>query len=135
MLVVRQYVRTPLSISVADTSFQGAICLDTLSSAWSPVLTIKSALLSLQSLLSTPEPKDPQDAEVAKMLMVRPKEFERVAAEWAEKYAGAPKRERGETSGGATAESLKKRVKKSKEQEEAERLAQYVDRPPITWKL
>ena len=49
---------------------QGAICLDTLSSQWSPVLTIKSALISLQSLLSTPEPKDPQDAEVAGMLMV-----------------------------------------------------------------
>ncbi|KAI4147013.1 MAG: hypothetical protein LQ340_005727 [Diploschistes diacapsis] len=107
------------------SSQTGAICLDTLSSAWSPVLTIKSALLSLQSLLSTPEPKDPQDAEVAKMLMRHPKEFERVAAEWAEKYAGAPKRERGETSGGATAETIKKRQKKSKEQEEEDRRAQY----------
>ena len=69
---------------------QGAICLDTLSSAWSPVLTIKSALLSLQSLLSTPEPKDPQDAEVANMLLRTPKEFERVARQWATIYAGAP---------------------------------------------
>ncbi|WP_423776861.1 ubiquitin-conjugating enzyme E2 [Bacillus velezensis] len=51
------------------------MCLDTLSSAWSPVLTIKSALLSLQSLLSEPEPKDPQDAEVATMLINHPKEF------------------------------------------------------------
>ena len=107
-------------------SAQGAICLDTLSTPWSPVLTIKSALLSLQSLLSTPEPKDPQDAEVAKMLMRNPKEFHRVAAEWAVLYAGAPKRERGETSGGATPETMKKRQKKSKEQEEAERVAQYV---------
>ena len=103
---------------------KGAICLDTLSSAWSPVLTIKSALLSLQSLLSTPEPKDPQDAEVAGMLMRNPKEFDRVAAEWAVKYAGAPRRERGEASGGATSETTKKRLKKSKEEEEAERLAQ-----------
>ncbi|KAJ5921305.1 hypothetical protein N7466_009631 [Penicillium verhagenii] len=69
---------------------QGAICLDTLSSAWSPVLTIKSALLSLQSLLSTPEPKDPQDAEVANMMMRTPKEFDRVARQWATIYAGAP---------------------------------------------
>lgn len=69
---------------------QGAICLDTLSSAWSPVLTIKSALLSLQSLLSTPEPKDPQDAEVANMLLRTPKEFDRVARQWATIYAGAP---------------------------------------------
>ncbi|KAJ5518980.1 hypothetical protein N7453_001402 [Penicillium expansum] len=72
------------------SSQTGAICLDTLSSAWSPVLTIKSALLSLQSLLSTPEPKDPQDAEVANMLLKSPKEFERVAREWAVIYAGAP---------------------------------------------
>ncbi|KAJ5955211.1 hypothetical protein N7501_009490 [Penicillium viridicatum] len=72
------------------SSQTGAICLDTLSSAWSPVLTIKSALLSLQSLLSTPEPKDPQDAEVANMLLKSPKEFERVARDWAVGYAGAP---------------------------------------------
>jgi len=107
------------------SSQTGAICLDTLSSAWSPVLTIKSALLSLQSLLSTPEPKDPQDAEVAGMLMRNPKEFDRVASEWAVKYAGAPKRERGETSGGASSETLKKKQQKSKEEEEAERIAQY----------
>jgi ubiquitin-conjugating enzyme (huntingtin interacting protein 2) len=69
---------------------QGAICLDTLSSAWSPVLTVKSALLSLQQLLSTPEPKDPQDAEVAKMMMRQPAEFARVARQWAVRYAGAP---------------------------------------------
>ena len=60
------------------------------------------------------------------MLMRHPKEFERVATEWAEKYAGAPKKERGETSGGATAETLKKRQKKSKAEEEAERLREYV---------
>ncbi|KAJ5933832.1 hypothetical protein N7454_006161 [Penicillium verhagenii] len=72
------------------SSQTGAICLDTLSSAWSPVLTIKSALLSLQSLLSTPEPKDPQDAEVANMMMRTPKEFDRVARQWATIYAGAP---------------------------------------------
>ncbi|KAJ5378685.1 hypothetical protein N7509_011804 [Penicillium cosmopolitanum] len=72
------------------SSQTGAICLDTLSSAWSPVLTVKSALLSLQQLLSTPEPKDPQDAEVAKMMMRQPAEFARVARQWAVRYAGAP---------------------------------------------
>jgi len=72
------------------SSQTGAICLDTLGTAWSPVLTIKSALLSLQSLLSTPEPKDPQDAEVAKMLMNHPVQFQHTAREWAVKYANAP---------------------------------------------
>ncbi|KAK6330670.1 Ubiquitin-conjugating enzyme E2 1 [Orbilia javanica] len=72
------------------SSQTGAICLDTLSAAWSPVLTIKSALLSLQSLLATPEPKDPQDAEVAGMLLRNPKQFEEIARQWAVQYAGAP---------------------------------------------
>ncbi|MCJ1362445.1 Ubiquitin-conjugating enzyme E2 1 [Acarospora aff. strigata] len=107
------------------SSQTGAICLDTLSSAWSPVLTIKSALLSLQSLLSTPEPKDPQDAEVAGMLMRNPKEFDRVAREWAVKHAGAPKRERGEGSGGTSAETPRQREQRSREEEERARLAAY----------
>lgn len=78
------------SRDLADLAFQGAICLDTLSSNWSPVLTIKSALISIQGLLASPEPKDPQDAEVASMLLKNPKEFERIAREWSVKYAGAP---------------------------------------------
>lgn len=60
------------------------------------------------------------------MLMRNPKEFDRVASEWAVKYAGAPRRERGEASGGATSGSLKKKQQKSREEEEAERVAQYV---------
>jgi len=72
------------------SSVTGAICLDTIGSAWSPVMTITSTLLSLQSLLTTPEPNDPQDHEVAKMLKENPAQFQRVAREWAVKYAGAP---------------------------------------------
>lgn len=60
------------------------------------------------------------------MLMRNPKEFERVAQEWAVKHAGAPKRERGEGSGGSTSETLKQRQQKSKEEEEAERVARFV---------
>ncbi|KAL4946299.1 hypothetical protein BDV06DRAFT_182685 [Aspergillus oleicola] len=107
------------------SSQTGAICLDTLSSAWSPILTIKAALLSLQSLLSTPEPKDPQDAEVATMLIHNPKEFNRVAQEWAVKHAGAPRTTAGEGSGGATSESLRELEKKEKESREKEDLSKY----------
>lgn len=60
------------------------------------------------------------------MLMRNPKEFDRVAQEWAVKYAGAPKRERGEGSGGSSTENLKQKQQKSKEEEEAERVARYV---------
>ncbi|RDW78703.1 E2 ubiquitin-conjugating protein UBC1 [Aspergillus mulundensis] len=107
------------------SSQTGAICLDTLSSAWSPILTIKAALLSLQSLLSTPEPKDPQDAEVATMLLRNPKEFDRVAREWATQHAGAPRRAAGEGSGGATSESLRELERKEKEAREKEDLSKY----------
>ncbi|KAI8940582.1 Ubiquitin-conjugating enzyme E2 1 [Plenodomus lindquistii] len=107
------------------SSQTGAICLDTLSSQWSPVLTIKSALISLQSLLSTPEPKDPQDAEVASMLIRNPAEFEHKARDWAVKHAGAPKKEIAEGSGGATAESIRKKAQVSKQNEEKVKMAAY----------
>ena len=55
--------------------------------------TIKMALISLRMLLESPNPKDPQDAEVAKMLLEDPDEFAVKAHEWAVKYAGAPRRE------------------------------------------
>ena len=42
------------------SSANGAICLDILKDQWSPALTLKTALLSLQALLSSPEPADPQ---------------------------------------------------------------------------
>lgn len=107
------------------SSQTGAICLDTLSSQWSPVLTIKSALISLQSLLSTPEPKDPQDAEVAGMLIRNPSEFNFVARDWAVKHAGAPKKEHAEGSGGATQESLKRKNQMNKEADAKALLAAY----------
>ncbi|KAI9653341.1 MAG: hypothetical protein M1831_006046 [Alyxoria varia] len=96
------------------SSQTGAICLDTLSSAWSPVLTLKAALISLQGLLETPEPKDPQDAEVAGMLLKNPDEFKHVAHEWAVKYAGAPAKDAGEGSGGTTADDLVKQAREEK---------------------
>lgn len=72
---------------------QGAICLDILGNGWSPVQTIKSALISLRMLLEFPNPKDPQDAEVAKLSLEQPERFARTAHEWAVQYAGAPRRE------------------------------------------
>lgn len=53
------------------------------------MLTIKTVLLSLQSLLAAPEPNDPQDAQVAQMLLDRPELFEAKAREWTKRYAGA----------------------------------------------
>ncbi|KAI5303869.1 hypothetical protein KEM56_007110 [Ascosphaera pollenicola] len=75
------------------SSQTGTICLDTLATAWSPIFTLKSVLISVQSLLASPEPDDPQDAQVAVMLRDQPKEYARVAREWSIKHAGAPRTE------------------------------------------
>ncbi|KAF7296999.1 Ubiquitin-conjugating enzyme E2-24 kDa [Mycena indigotica] len=76
------------------SSASGAICLDILKDAWSPVLTLKSTLISLQSLLCSPEPSDPQDAEVAKHYTTSRRSFEETARYWTKSYAmpngGAP---------------------------------------------
>lgn len=72
------------------SSASGAICLDILKDAWSPVLTLKSTMISLQSLLCSPEPNDPQDAEVAKHYMTSKASFEETARYWTEIYAGGP---------------------------------------------
>ncbi|KAJ6455490.1 ubiquitin-conjugating enzyme/RWD-like protein [Mycena sanguinolenta] len=69
------------------SSASGAICLDILKDAWSPVLTLKSTLISLQSLLCSPEPNDPQDAEVAKHYTTSKRSFEETASYWTRRYA------------------------------------------------
>ncbi|KAI1789977.1 ubiquitin-conjugating enzyme/RWD-like protein [Ganoderma leucocontextum] len=81
------------------SSASGAICLDILKDAWSPVLTLKSTLISLQSLLCSPEPRDPQDAEVAKHYMTSKSSFEETARYWTMIYAGGPGK--GALKGGA----------------------------------
>jgi len=60
---------------------------DILKDQWSPALTIKTALLSLQALLCSPEPSDPQDAQVAKMYKEDIKNFQRTAKFWTDMYA------------------------------------------------
>jgi ubiquitin-conjugating enzyme (huntingtin interacting protein 2) len=57
------------------------------------------------------------------MLIRNPAEFEHKAREWAVKYAGAPKKEHAEGSGGATAESIKKQKQQAKQNEEKVKLA------------
>lgn len=69
------------------SSQTGAICLDILKDQWSPALTVKTAMLSLQALLCSPEPSDPQDAEVAEMYKTDRETFNNTAKFWCECYA------------------------------------------------
>ncbi|KAK1350233.1 hypothetical protein POM88_054689 [Heracleum sosnowskyi] len=44
----------------------GRICLDILTDKWSPALQIRTVLLSIQALLSAPNPDDPLSENIAK---------------------------------------------------------------------
>lgn len=56
--------------------------MDILKDQWSPALTMKTALISLQALLCAPEPDDPQDAVVANIYKTNRVEFDNTAREW-----------------------------------------------------
>lgn len=69
------------------SSVTGAICLDILKNEWTPALTIRTALISLQALLCSPVPDDPQDAEVASQYKGNIELFNKTAKLWTENYA------------------------------------------------
>lgn len=69
---------------------------------------MKTALLSLRMLLEAPNPKDPQDAQVARMMIDDHEYFECVAHDWAVKYAGA-------TRSRTSADKLERKTKKQED--------------------
>ena len=72
------------------SSVTGAICLDVLKDNWSSTLTLQSVMLSVQALMSAPEPDKPQDAGVVASQYKHYREkFKQIAQYWAHKYAGA----------------------------------------------
>jgi ubiquitin-conjugating enzyme (huntingtin interacting protein 2) len=95
------------------SSQTGAICLDILKDQWSPALTVKTAMLSLQALLCSPEPDDPQDAEVANMYKADRETFNNTAKFWTECYAMPKEGEAaGEGSAGAAAAPIPPAVRR-----------------------
>ncbi|GMG42119.1 unnamed protein product [Ambrosiozyma monospora] len=65
----------------------GRICLDVLKSNWSPALQIRTILLSIQALLSSPNPNDPLANDVAQAWKDDEKKAIVTAREWTQMYA------------------------------------------------
>ncbi|KAJ6753837.1 UBIQUITIN-CONJUGATING ENZYME E2 [Salix purpurea] len=65
----------------------GRICLDILKDKWSPALQIRTVLLSIQALLSAPNPDDPLSENIAKHWKTKEAEAVETAKEWTRLYA------------------------------------------------
>ncbi|KAJ2325165.1 ubiquitin-conjugating enzyme E2 N [Coemansia sp. RSA 1694] len=65
----------------------GRICLDILKDKWSPALQIRTVLLSIQALLSAPNPDDPLANDVAEQWKTDEKKAIETAVKWTQLYA------------------------------------------------
>lgn len=67
----------------------GRICLDILKDKWSPALQIRTVLLSIQALMSAPNPDDPLDENIAKHWKTNEADAMETARQWTVMYAVA----------------------------------------------
>lgn len=65
----------------------GRICLDILKDKWSPALQIRTVLLSIQALMSAPNPDDPLDNNVAEVWKTNEQQALDTAREWTRNFA------------------------------------------------
>jgi len=65
----------------------GRICLDILKDKWSPALQIRTVLLSIQALLSAPNPDDPLANDVAEHWKTDEAGAVATAKQWTSDYA------------------------------------------------
>lgn len=68
-----------------NVSLKGEICLDTLGSGWSPAISVRALLLSIQSLLDEPNPDHPLNPEAAHLYKEDPARFQTYVNAFAKK--------------------------------------------------
>lgn len=65
----------------------GRICLDILKDKWSPALQIRTVLLSIQALLSAPNPDDPLNNDAAELWKSQEVVAMQTARDWTKQHA------------------------------------------------
>ncbi|KAK4529587.1 hypothetical protein CCYA_CCYA02G0444 [Cyanidiococcus yangmingshanensis] len=65
----------------------GRVCLDILKDRWSPALQIRTVLLSIQALMSEPNPEDALNNEAAELWKKDAARAKEIAHQWTLEYA------------------------------------------------
>ncbi|KAH7705272.1 hypothetical protein AAVH_27523, partial [Aphelenchoides avenae] len=68
----------------------GTVCTYILSGGWTPALTLRTLLLSIRALLSTPEPRYWTNYAAGSQYVRQREIFEATARFWSQVYANAP---------------------------------------------
>lgn len=65
----------------------GKVCIDSLTSAWTPTLTVSIILAAVRGLLADPNPHDPLVGAIGAQYLTNREAHDRTAREWTHRFA------------------------------------------------